>query len=423
MINEKLDQLCINFEDYLYKHFFDEDGILLSYIDKKTGKPFDFEYINTQKLWKIPCERLEEYHAYEDSMMNYGFYLTYLYEKYNATGDCKVLEQMKQTMEMIFKIYEISQQIENGFFGRPYGGLNRIVHNKEPLGTDQIAPLLSGVGLYRNIASDIEKRKIDQMVVDSLEWYRKQGYQYLWYKFFIHKYTDKNMSHALNFYLPCAYWAYNFTGDIKYYEDYKKFYEYIFYNLSKHEISFTFRFRYWLFWLAENTEDRVFWKDILRNVIRLDRKLFKNIREENEYYDAYLYYDYFLDEFNMFIADDGYSYKPSKDNPDGKKFVELKNLDTFGYISGYLRMVPSSVLANIAKYVMYTGENKEDISRVKEILAIHDSIERFTEIYLPEEVEIPESKTTPVRALASKHVIHWLIAYWRVKQIEKKDIG
>ncbi|HEY3132317.1 MAG TPA: hypothetical protein VGL91_22875, partial [Acidobacteriota bacterium] len=161
-IDAKLRSISEMLESYLFQHFFDPDGILYAYIDIQTGKPFSSEYMSTQYLDLFHVPNPVHYWSNEDSMQYSGYLLAALYEKYMATKDSRVIEQMNQIYRGIKKVYDLSQSLEPNSFSRPYGGLQNMARYKEPLGTDQAQSLFWGLWLFRQLADERLQPQIDE---------------------------------------------------------------------------------------------------------------------------------------------------------------------------------------------------------------------------------------------------------------------
>lgn len=196
-------------ESYINQHLFDPRGIMYSGIDSHTGKPFDRDFITPRKVPRRAAFDPWSYWTYEDSVMAMGLYLDGLVLQHQVTGNTTCLEQAGRIWNILHAIYSSSQIHGIGSFLRPYGGFETMHRFLEPLGTDQASPLFSGLYRYLPYAAPAEAEAIHRVMRQTLEWYEQQGFQYFYYKCFIHPYTPGKpiANHANSFYLPAIAWA------------------------------------------------------------------------------------------------------------------------------------------------------------------------------------------------------------------------
>lgn len=200
-------------EAYVESHLFDPDGLMYSYIDVRTGKPFAEEYVRQFKTlagrepW-VPDNRANNdpvtYWSYEDTVAIAGMYIEALVAKHEVTGDPAPLKRAFAIWEQYRLVYYASQPFGSGGFLRPYGGRRGgfagMAAWMEPLGTDQASCLLTGQYALWKHATDDQKRELATIMTDTLRWYERQGFRYVWYKSLIHDWTPGN--HAASYYLP-----------------------------------------------------------------------------------------------------------------------------------------------------------------------------------------------------------------------------
>jgi hypothetical protein len=110
--------------------------------------------------------------------------------------------------------YSCSQVYGIGSFLRPYGGYEGMNDFVEPLGTDQASPMFSALYLYQKYADDTTKAQISDVLLKSLTWYERQGFEYFYYKCFIHEW-NVTYQHAASYYLQAIAWAAKTTGEQK----------------------------------------------------------------------------------------------------------------------------------------------------------------------------------------------------------------
>lgn len=214
-------------ERYINEHLFDPDGLMYSYIDVRTGKPFQEDYVahfkenvRLAKSWSANHRTDSDpvtYWSYEDTIITAGAYMQALVLKHEVTGDATALEQAFKIWDTHRHVYYVSQVYGIGSFLRPYGGfaggfagMNRWM---EPLGTDQASVLLCGqYALWKHATGD-QKRELSDIIIKTLSWYEQQDFAYVWYKSFIHDWGKGG--HAGSYYFPAIAFAAKVTGEEK----------------------------------------------------------------------------------------------------------------------------------------------------------------------------------------------------------------
>jgi hypothetical protein len=222
-------------ERYINEHLFDPDGLMYSYVDVRTGKPFEEDYAvrsasraelkgnvrsSRGKPWSIHHYANSDpvtYWSYEDTISTAGYYIEALVLKYEVTGDSKALEQAFTIWNTYKQVYYASQVYGIGSFLRPYGGrvggFEGMRRWMEPLGTDQAICLLCGQYALWKHAKGEEKKELADIIIKTLSWYEQQDFRYLYYKSLIH--TWEKGRHAGGYYLPAIAFAAQVTGEKK----------------------------------------------------------------------------------------------------------------------------------------------------------------------------------------------------------------
>lgn len=222
-------------EQYINEHLFDPDRFMYSYVDFRTGKPFDEEFAvrsssraelegnvrsSRGKPWSIHHYANSDpvtYWSYEDTILTAGCYMEALVLKYEVTGDSKALEQAFAIWNTYKQVYYASQVYGVGTFLRPYGGrvggFEGMRRWMEPLGTDQAICLLTGQYALWKHADGKEKTELADIMIKTLSWYEQQDFRYLYYKSLIH--TWEPGRHAGGYYLPAIAFAAKVTGEQK----------------------------------------------------------------------------------------------------------------------------------------------------------------------------------------------------------------
>lgn len=214
-------------EGYIKDHLFDPDGLMYSYVDIRTGKPFAEEYVASFKehvrratAWSVHHRADSDpvtYWSYEDTVAAAGFYIQALVLKHDVSGDESALQEAFRIWDRYRQVYYASQVHGIGCFLRPYGGFKGgfagMNQWMEPLGTDQAGPLLCGQYALWKHADGEQKNELADIMVKTLSWYEQQGFRYLWYKSLVHGW--RKGGHAGSYYLPAIAFAAKVTGDHK----------------------------------------------------------------------------------------------------------------------------------------------------------------------------------------------------------------
>jgi len=144
-----------------------------------------------------------------------GLYIDALVLKHQVTGDPQCLSRAERTWRVVKNVYACSQVHGIGCFLRPYGGYQVMTKFMEPLGTDQASPLFSGLYRYLRHADRRTGADIERIMLQTLQWYAAQNFEYLYYKTFIHSWNpdDELSQHANSYYLPAIACAARVTGE------------------------------------------------------------------------------------------------------------------------------------------------------------------------------------------------------------------
>ena len=449
-LDEKLRRISEMLEAYLLEHFFDEDGILYAYIDVETGKPFTSEFMSTQYLDMFHVPDPVHYWSNEDSMQYSGYLLAALYEKYMATRESQVLEQMNDIYLGIRKVYELSQSIEPNSFSRPYGGLQNMAKYRECLGTDQAQSLFWGLWLFAQVAGQRIRSQIDEMNLRTLEWYRRQNYSYLYYKMIVHGSRGDDMrdlGHSLCHYLPCLLWAREVTGDVSYYNDYVSLWEEQWFECYRRRMNFSWKHRHNLRWLKDLAPEQSFWQKFLERCNDLDLSLFNGtdpLTGANEHGEDSFHWlfplidqDGFCHEwrragekgFKTGITQEQEEWLSGWRSASREEKAQLLNLmkDRRGWFPGEKRnlyrhkakFIPVSKIKDITMAIMYDHSFTEHIQKAKELLAKYDTIDLFTWVIDPDHQLIPEESIHFYpRSVSSGLISFWLLGYWTLQRVE-----
>lgn len=207
-------------EAYAEAHLFDGAGLMMSGIDRLTGRPFDRDFITEEKVPRRAMFDPWSYWTYEDSIMSAGHYIDGLVLRYEYSGDATALDRAKRVWRACLAVSYQSQVYGGlGCFLRPYGGFDQMEKFGEPLGTDQAAPLFSGAYRLLKYLDTSERAEAVRLLLGLIRWYADQGYAYRYYKCIQHHWRPPGHHHASSFYLPAIAFAAREAGERRWKDD------------------------------------------------------------------------------------------------------------------------------------------------------------------------------------------------------------
>lgn len=211
-------------EAYAEAHLFDDAGLMMSGVDRITGRPFDREFVTDEKVPRRAMFDPWSYWTYEDSIMSAGHYIEGLVLRYEHSSDAVALERAKRVWRVCVAVAYQSQVYGGaGCFLRPYGGFDQMEKFGEPLGTDQAAPLFAGAYRLLKHLDGEERAEAVRILLNLIRWYADQGYAYRYYKCIQHHWRPPGHHHASSFYLPAIAFAARETGERRWQEDLDRF--------------------------------------------------------------------------------------------------------------------------------------------------------------------------------------------------------
>ncbi len=183
--------------------FRDDDGILLSCVNGRTMKAMRIEDVKDRphglgtfvENSSIPRWVKPIWTNYENAGQASGNYLEALCAKAQITGDPKVHELARRTVDAIVTLWENAAATKHpnggggrGWFPKPYAGI-RDVGEMHECSADQYCDVTLGLhSYYGTLASEQEKRKIEEIVVSFANWWYDHDYcgvylgQAIWWK-------------------------------------------------------------------------------------------------------------------------------------------------------------------------------------------------------------------------------------------------
>ncbi len=410
---EKYQKTANALEEFIEEKLFDPSGIMYSGIDGFTGKPFDPEFITPLKAPGRAAFDPWSYCSYEDSIMTSGFYIEAMVLKYELTGDSLYLERAGKVWQTVKNIYSCSQVNGIGSFLRPYGGYDKMFAFAEPLGTDQSSPLFSALFRYKKHVCDSEKGDIERIMLQWLDWYVDQNFEYFYYKSFIAKWNpaaDKTLEHAASYFLPALAWAFRKTGKNKYREPLEKAL-----NGLKEE---RFNLAKCFIWAS----DLIILKEIMGG--KFSEFFTQDVMEAGEKRNNYILSGYSEPGDRTLMRQ-----FPESAKPEFKPYIDPKK-DPGNYNKNKLRYArPATVHAGrlwprqeVDIYIALAGigyNKKEMLKKAFSLLSERKNVPMDFTHYVPEDYElIPESAHLFARYVGVI-LVECLRNYWLIKHIQK----
>jgi len=188
---QTLEEVEATISQVIERVFRDDDGILLSFVNGRTMKPFRTEEVKDRPRGMgtyvqhsdIPDRARPVWLNYEDTGMACGYYLEALCAKARVAGDAQVREPARRTVNAIAALWENAAKIKHplggggrGWFPKPYLGIHDLAGMHE-CSADQYYHVTLGLhSYYLTLADEKEKRKIEEIVVSFADWWYDHDY-------------------------------------------------------------------------------------------------------------------------------------------------------------------------------------------------------------------------------------------------------
>ena len=152
---ETLDETAERFERELDERFLDANGVLRC----SSGA-------SDVTIW-------ESKGPYENVGIVNGTFLQAMCAKYAVTGDERDLAKARRTYQAISKVYELSQEMGEGYFCKPWGWQCR-----DETSSDQFVYAMLGMDAFYPFATDAERREIADRIPKMARWWIRRNYVY-----------------------------------------------------------------------------------------------------------------------------------------------------------------------------------------------------------------------------------------------------
>jgi hypothetical protein len=191
-----LEEVEATVQEVIERVFRDDDGILRSGVNGRTMKPLRLEDVKDSPLGlgrypensAMPRAVKPIWLNYENAGQASGKYLQALCAKARVTGDAHPRELARRTVEAIVTLWNNAAATHHmlggggrGWFPKPYAGIRDVAQMWE-CSCDQYADVTLGLqSYYLSMASEQEKRKIEEIIVSFADWWYDHDYSGVYY--------------------------------------------------------------------------------------------------------------------------------------------------------------------------------------------------------------------------------------------------
>ncbi len=199
-------------EDWVEDHFIDPHGVVYTALDRQTARPltassFDAA-VDMHKY--VPGVAPADFWHYENCGMTTGAYLQALVCRHAVTGDAAALARARRSFHALRHIYEMGEELEEGFFPKIYGG-----RFSNQTSTDQVLYAVMALDAFAPHAAAAERAEIARMISCMIDFWVKRKYRYLYYH-------NPDMLWPLARFPSLLLLAYKHSGDAKFQDEYRR---------------------------------------------------------------------------------------------------------------------------------------------------------------------------------------------------------
>lgn len=170
---------ALELENDIEKCLIDEHGLLMSSLNIETMQPFPRGYFAGKNIYAYPgrsWDDFSEFIKYENVGMCSGAYLAAMACKYKTTKDAKTLRKAYRTFKGIKWLFDLSQEIEEGFYCKCYGG-----KLSEQLSSDQYIYTFAGLEKFMQFADSSTRRQCIDMIEKMVRFWIRNNYSYQYF--------------------------------------------------------------------------------------------------------------------------------------------------------------------------------------------------------------------------------------------------
>lgn len=411
----QLSGMCRDYQAYIRDKCFDRDGVMIVAVDRQTFEPFTQAFWDTQKGVEVWHGRAD-YVQYEDSWAAMGFYLDMLRDRYAVTQAPEDLAEIERIARLCVQVFEDSQRVERGFWKRLYGGLGAKRPWEEPLGTDQHFAIVHGLWRVYDVLPESLREKVKHAVVESLLWYMRQGYRYLYVNALYHNIepvpahlrgkmaADFCGPHALSYYIPALLWCHELTRQKRFIDDYHWMIERYVKHATpqEHEQQFSRWVGLFMAYELAPAEDKQLFDSIMQELMPKYMDVMVRIAENNGIGPS----------FERWLEPDWSAVM--EPNIPHRRPEAYEDVNIYSEPFAKLRYAP---LTQVKDMLIYAGYHPECVDReaLKRILLEADSPSHFVMYYDPTDAIMPEPLKHLSRWMHTWSYVSWAGAYWKLR--------
>lgn len=188
---QTLEEVEATIQQVVERVFRDDDNIIRSCVNGRTMKPMRVEDVKDRPYGidthaensDIPREFKPIWINYENAGGATASYLEALCVKWLATGDTRIRELACRTQQAIVTLWENASKIEHplggggkGWLPKPYAGIRNLTGMHECSIDEYVDVTIGLYTYYRTIASEGEKRKIEEIIISFADWWYDHDY-------------------------------------------------------------------------------------------------------------------------------------------------------------------------------------------------------------------------------------------------------
>ena len=216
MISSALEEKASQLEDVVRGKLIEGHGLVLSFVDAATGKPFRADEFGpgVDRMRHPPALGTEDfgsYFAYENCGMCTGAWLTVQTLKYQVTKEIGTLRNARTTFEALRELYTLSQAVAPGFFSKFHNG-----RLSPEISTDQCLYAAWGLDQFSAFATAAEQKEIVQMITGITDFWIDRDYK--------HPYRERDFEWPwpANRFPPLLWLAWRHSGERKYFDEWTR---------------------------------------------------------------------------------------------------------------------------------------------------------------------------------------------------------
>lgn len=209
---DKYRQRAEEFERDVDECLLDERGLLMSALDINTMKPFERGRFYGASVHAYPGHNWDDFAdfiAYENVGMVSGAFLAAMVWKYRATKDPVALDKAYRTFNGIKWLFDLSQEIDDGFYCKCYGG-----KLSDQMSSDQYVYTFVGLDQFMAFADFEKRRQCADMIEKMVRFWMRRRYSY--------PYFGKSLDWPLERFPVFVWLAWRHTGKKEFLDEFNR---------------------------------------------------------------------------------------------------------------------------------------------------------------------------------------------------------